>query len=41
MNDSLSLAADILTIVGVLVSIVREARREANEARQGKEPPTE
>ncbi|MFD7978774.1 hypothetical protein [Streptomyces sp. NPDC059071] len=44
MNDSLSLAADLLTIAGSLFTITLEvlrARREARRAGQGGEPPKE
>ncbi|MFD3537042.1 hypothetical protein [Streptomyces sp. NPDC058664] len=44
MNDILSLTADILTLVGALVSITLEARRARREARRadpGGEKPQE
>ncbi|MFF2776067.1 hypothetical protein ACFVU3_14270 [Streptomyces sp. NPDC058052] len=44
MNDSLSLAADILTILGALVGIAldaRRARRETHRYDQGDEHPME
>ncbi|MFG2754665.1 hypothetical protein [Streptomyces xanthophaeus] len=35
MNDILSIAADLLTLIGVTLSIALEARRARREARKG------
>ncbi|MFI1815208.1 hypothetical protein ACH414_33215 [Streptomyces sp. NPDC020422] len=39
MNDTLSLAADILTILGTLLTTTLELHRARRAARQDNEPP--
>ncbi|MER8237298.1 hypothetical protein ACIRQY_20715 [Streptomyces sp. NPDC101490] len=39
MNDTISLAADILTVLGTLLGITLELRRARREARRDSEPP--